>query len=458
MQAESSSTLSFGQWLDNRPVSAFQLLIVVLCGVMTALDGFNAQAIGYVAPSISRDWHLRPGDLGPAISLGLVALMAGALFIAPLADRIGRRRVLICSAVLFGIGTFATAWAGDLHALMWLRVVTGLGLGGAMPTSLALTSEFMPRRHRAFLLVMMFNGFNIGSMVGGILSVHFLRTADWRAVFMIGGLLPMLLAPVLLLLPESVNYLMRSGRAGAKVQLARELRRLGMNQQSPDSPVSHLAAMPSGPVPRVSVRELFAPGYGVTTCLLWVIFFMSLLDIYLLVSWIPTALNVAGAAPAAAITAAILLQAGATVASLPVGWSLDRFGAAATLGVAYLLGTICIAAVGQLTHTVPWALAMTFGAGFGLIGGQAGANAVATVSYPVHLQSTGAGWALGIGRIGSIIGPMVGGVMLNAHVSIPYIFYLSAVPAVLAAVAAIFLQSRPSAEAARVVARESGGI
>jgi AAHS family 4-hydroxybenzoate transporter-like MFS transporter len=195
----------------------------------------------------------------------------------------------------------------------------------------------------------------------------------------------------------------------------------------------------------VSVRALFAPGYGATTCLLWVVFFMSLLDIYLLVSWVPTALRVAGAAPAAAITAAILLQVGATVASVPVGWSLDRLGAAATLAVAYLLGTVCIAAVGHVTHSVPWALAMAFGAGFGLIGGQAGANAVATVAYPVHLQSTGAGWALGIGRIGSIIGPVVGGAMLNARVSIPYIFYLSAVPALLAAVTTLFLRSRPSA-------------
>ncbi|HTT06716.1 MAG TPA: MFS transporter [Steroidobacteraceae bacterium] len=445
MYSQTSSSLTFSQEIDRRPVGTFQILIVVLCGLMTALDGFNAQAIGYVAPGITRDWHLRPGDLGPAISLGLVALMAGALFIAPLADRIGRRLILICSALLFGVGTLATAWAGNLHALMGLRIVTGLGLGGAMPTSLALTSEFMPSRHRAFLLVMMFNGFNIGSMVGGILSVHFTRTADWRAVFLIGGLLPILLAPVLLLLPESVNYLMRSASARAKARLARQLSRLHMSQTLPDVPVPTAAAGAAAAAPRVSVRALFAPGYGATTCLLWLVFFMSLLDIYLLVSWVPTALRVAGAAPAAAITAAILLQVGATVASVPVGWFLDRLGPAATLTFAYVVGTICIAAVGHLTHSVPWALAMAFGAGFGLIGGQAGANAVATVAYPVHLQSTGAGWALGIGRIGSIIGPVVGGAMLNARVSIPHIFYLSAVPALLAAVATVFLRSRPSA-------------
>ena len=168
MDSQTSSTLNFSHGIDNRPVGTFQILIVVLCGLMTALDGFNAQAIGYVAPSITREWHLRPGDLGPAISVGLFALMAGALFIAPLADRVGRRLILICSALLFGIGTLATAWVGDLHTLMWLRVVTGLGLGGAMPTSLALTSEFMPRRHRACLVVIILKGLKKGAMVGGV--------------------------------------------------------------------------------------------------------------------------------------------------------------------------------------------------------------------------------------------------------------------------------------------------
>lgn len=441
--SESAPTVLLGEWLDSQPVSAFQILIVVLCGLTTALDGFNAQAIGYVAPNITRDWHLRPGDLGPAISLGLVALMAGALFIAPLGDRIGRRSVLIGSAVLFGLGTLGTAWAGGLHSLMWLRIVTGLGLGGAMPTSLALTSEFMPSRRRAFLLVMMFNGFNIGSMIGGILSVHFARTADWRAVFLTGGLLPILLAPCLLLLPESPSYLMRSGSVRAKERLARQLRRLGMTREL----TGQVITLPSAPPPRASVRALFAPGYGSTTCLLWVVFFMSLLDIYLLVSWVPTALRVAGAAPTAAITAAILLQVGATVASLPIGWSLDRLGVAATLAPAYLLAAVCIAAVGRLTHSVPLTLTMAFGAGFGLIGGQGGANAVATVAYPAHLRSTGAGWALGVGRIGSMIGPVVGGMLLNARVSITHIFYLSAVPALLATVAIIYLGSRPSTRA-----------
>jgi len=444
---ESTPSPPPGEWFDSRPVGAYQIVIVVLCGLTTALDGFNAQAIGYVAPSITHEWHLRPGDLGPAISLGLVALMAGALFIAPLADRIGRRLVLIGSTLLFGLGTLATAWAPDLHGLMWLRIATGLGLGGAMPNALALTSEFMPSRRRVFLLVVMFNGFNIGSMLGGILSAQFTQTVGWRAVFLVGGLLPILLAPVLLLLPESLSYLVRRNTESAKARFTRQLRRLGLGQGDTVSIDAYHAGASSAPAPRASVPALFAPGYGVTTCLLWVVFFMSLLDIYLLVSWVPTALHVAGAPPTAAITAGVLLQAGAIVGSLPIGWTLDRLGPAATLGPAFLLAAICIAAIGHFTYDIPVTLMIAFGAGIGLIGGQAGANAVATVAYPVHLRSTGVGWALGIGRIGSIIGPAVGGMLLNAQVSIPHIFYLSAVPALLATLATMGLRARRAARA-----------
>lgn len=433
--------------IEGRPVGAFQVSIVILCGLTTALEGFNAQAVGYVAPAITASWRLRPGDLGPAISLGLVALMAGALLIAPLADRVGRRPILIGSTALFGLGTLATAWAWNLHSFALLRIVTGLGLGGAMPNALALTSEFMPRRRRAFLLVMMFNGFNIGSMFGGILSAQFTQTLGWRAVFITGGLLPILLIPALFFLPESLNFLATSPRAAAKDRLVRLLERL--------RPGLQFAAVTAAQIPSdgKGVRALFSHGRGLVTCLLWVIFFMSLLDIYMLVSWVPTALRVTGAAPTAAITAGILMQVGAIAASLPIGWSLDRLGIAATLAPAYLLAAACIAAVGGFSSHTVLALGLAFGAGFGLIGGQAGVNAVATVSYPTHLRSTGAGWALGIGRVGSIIGPIAGGALLNAHVPVSNIFYLSALPALLATVAIIGLAVRLAA-----AERRSSGI
>ncbi|MDP9083195.1 MAG: aromatic acid/H+ symport family MFS transporter [Pseudomonadota bacterium] len=426
--------------IDDGSIGALQITVVVLCGFIVALEGFDAQAIGYVAPSLSREWGLHPGDLGPAISLGLVGLMAGALFIAPLADRVGRRPILIVSTVLFGLGTLATAWARDLTGLTILRIVTGLGIGGAMPNALALTSEFLPRRRRAFLIVMMFNGFNIGSMAGGILSAHFTQTLGWQAVFVIGGILPLLLAPLLAFVPESLTFLAADPTPKAQQRLNALIKRLRPNLDW-TQPVEIKASEP--PPHRKDVRALFSRGLALTTCLLWIIFFMSLLDVYMLVSWVPTALHVAGAPPAAAITAGILLQVGAIAASVPIGWALDRFGPLVALGPSYFLAAVCIACIGIFSSNTLLTQVIAFGAGFGLIGGQAGANAVATVSYPTQLRSTGVGWALGIGRIGSIVGPIGGGILLNAHVSIQHIFYLSAVPAMVATAAIIGLAFRP---------------
>jgi AAHS family 4-hydroxybenzoate transporter-like MFS transporter len=240
-----------------------------------------------------------------------------------------------------------------------------------------------------------------------------------------------------------LNYLVRKG-AKAQKRLVSTVLRLRPDLQS----ASQIRVeAPGSQSARGGVRALFGPGLALTTWLLWVVFFMSLLDIYMLVSWVPTALHVAGAAPTAAITAGILLQVGAIVASFPIGWALDRFGVVATLAPSYLLAVICIAAIGSFSYDIQATLIIAFGAGFGLIGGQAGANAVATVSYPPDLRSTGAGWALGIGRIGSIIGPAVGGVLLNAHVAIQHIFFLTALPALIATLAVIGLSFRPSAAA-----------
>jgi AAHS family 4-hydroxybenzoate transporter-like MFS transporter len=169
---------------------------------------------------------------------------------------------------------------------------------------------------------------------------------------------------------------------------------------------------------------------------LWLLFFFGLLDVYLLVSWIPTAMRVSGATPSVAIIAGIVLQAGAILASLTVGWSLDRFGPAG-LAPAYVLGAICIAAIGHYAADIPIALIGAFGAGFGVVGSQAGLNAVATVSYPTALRATGVGWAVGIGRVGSIVGPVAGGALLNAHVPIESIFYMTAGPALILALASI---------------------
>ena len=378
----------------------FEVTGIAACAAAIFFDGFDAQAIGYVGPSLIQAFRIAPSALGPVFSAGLVGIMLGALLIAPLADRVGRRPVILASIAMFAAFTLATAWAGSITVLLWLRLLTGLGLGGCMPNAIALTTEYSPARLRGFLVTLMFNGFTLGSLLGGVLAHQLIPVFGWRAVFVAGGALPLLLLPVLLFtLPESQRFL-RGQEAAVKR----------------------------------SVGELFKDGRGRATAVLWIVFFMSLLDVYLLVSWLPTALNQAGVPAQTAILLGSLLQVGALVGTLLCGAGLDRFGGNAVLVPAYLLAALSIAAIGVFSAA---SLAMTtfavFMAGAGIIGGQTAANALAAGSYPTKIRSTGVGWALGIGRIGSIIGPLVAAALLSMQVSVKGIFLISAIPALVAA-------------------------
>ncbi len=416
--------------LTGKELGRFEIVVIAACAAAIFFDGYDAQAIGYVGPSLIKSFGIAPAALGPVFSGGLVGIMLGALFIAPLADRLGRRPVILGSILLFAAFTLATAWVDSPTALLWLRVLTGLGLGGCMPNAIALTTEYSPARLQGFLVTLMFNGFTLGSLLGGVLAHQLIPRFGWRAVFVAGGALPLLLLPVLFfVLPESLRFLALTGRD--RVAVAAALERLG-SAETPESLGARLRAQ-EGQVRR-SMGELFAQGRGRATAVLWIVFFMSLLDVYLLVSWLPTALNQAGIPAQNAIVLASLLQVGALLGTLLCGAGIDRFGGNTVLIPAYVLGAASIAAIGVFSSSsfVITTIAVIM-AGAGIIGGQTAANALAAATYPTQIRSTGVGWALGIGRVGSILGPLVAAGLLMVHVSVRGIFLVSAIPALVAA-------------------------
>src|SRR3978361_900690 len=205
-------------FIDRQPVGGFQIKLLLTCAAVLFLDGFDTQAIGYVAPALAKEWGLSKAALGPVFSAGLFGLMIGALVFGPLADRIGRKKIIIFSTLAFGIGTLATAFVQDVNTLLVIRFLTGLGLGGAMPNTVAMTSEFSPHRRRATMVMIMFCGFSVGAALGGLLAAALIPQFGWRSVFVVGGLAPLLLVPILLLrLPESVRLLALTGRAHERV-------------------------------------------------------------------------------------------------------------------------------------------------------------------------------------------------------------------------------------------------
>src|SRR3954452_18847003 len=430
----SASPVDVAGFIDQQPVGSFQIKLLLTCAAVLFLDGFDTTAIGYVAPSLAKEWGLTKAALGPVFSAGLFGLMIGALTLGPLADRIGRKKIIIFSTLAFGLGTLATAFIQDVNTLLAIRFLTGLGLGGAMPNAVAMTSEFSPHRRRATMVMIMFCGFSIGAALGGLLAAALIPQFGWRSVFVVGGAAPLLLVPILALrLPESVRFLALTGRANARV--AELLALVGPKARFAHATqfVVHepgLAGMP--------VLHLFREGPTLPTLLLWVVFFMSLLDLYFLSNWLATVLNDLGASVSTAAVIGSMLQVGGVVGTFALGSVIDPFSFRA-LALVYFAAVFAVGAIGQLGHSVALVTLAIFAAGFCIVGGLIAANALTAGFYPTSVRSTGVGWALGIGRIGSIIGPLVGGALLTAKWSTGSVFMAAATAAFCAALAAFSL-------------------
>jgi AAHS family 4-hydroxybenzoate transporter-like MFS transporter len=421
-------------FIDAQPVGGFQIRLLVTCAAVLLLDGFDTTAIGYVAPSLAKEWNLTKGALGPVFSAGLFGLMIGALTLGPLADRIGRKKIIVLSTLAFGLGTLVTAVVQDVNMLLAIRFLTGLGLGGAMPNTIAMTSEFNPQRRRATMVMIMFCGFSVGAALGGLLAAALIPQFGWRSVFVVGGLAPLLLVPILALrLPESVRFLALTGRANARVAGL-----LGqINPRAALAPATRFTVYEPG-LTGVPVLHLFREGRTLVTLLFWVVFFMSLLDLYFLSNWLPTVLNDLGATVSEAAVIGSMMQVGGVVGAFALGSVIDRFSFRA-LALVYSIAVFAIGAIGQLGHSAVFVAMAIFAAGFCTVGGQIAANALAAGFYPTSLRATGVGWALGIGRVGSIIGPLVGGVLLAQKWSPAAVFLAAAAAALCASLAAFGL-------------------
>lgn len=423
--------LDVRQVIDERPLGGFQRLVIVLCGLIVLLDGFDAQVMGYVAPALGPALHITRPDVGHVISAGLVGMMIGALAFGPIADRFGRRPVLLICPLIFGAGSLLTATAGSYGALVVFRVITGFGMGGAMPNAIALTAEYMPKRSRATAVTTMFCGFSIGAAVVGWVAAAVIPVWGWQGVFVIGGVLPVAITAMsFAMLPESIRFLLR--RRASDPRAARYLARIA--PQLGDAPAGELILSDEGARGGSVIEQLFVAGRVWLTVLLWVMFFANLLDLYFVNSWMPTIMKDVGIGQERAILITTLFQVGGTLGAVLIGRLVDRNLSFRVLATAYTAAAICVFLIGESGSSSLWLIITVFASGFAVIGAQNGANAMAAEIYPTEARSTGVGWALGVGRVGSIIGPTLGGMLIGAT---PRLFAYAAVPLMLAATAAM---------------------
>lgn len=426
-----SGTIDIKAFIDERPIAPFLWALVAMCFLVVVADGMDLAIMGFVTPSILQDWHVSRPAFGFVISAAPFGLVIGGLIAGPSSDRFGRKIVVTGSVLLFGIFTIIAAGASSPQEMMLLRLLGGMGMGAAMPNAATLLSEYVPSRRRALFITIMFAGFTGGSAAIGFIASILVPHFGWRSVLLAGGIAPLVLVPFLVaFLPESALFLaLKNAPANliAKV-LGRVTGAVFAGDEHFISPGPRLQA-------KTPIGVLFSNGYAATTIALWITCFMSLMIVYLLTGWLPILMKDAGLTISTAAEVTAMFQAGGTIGAILIGWSMDRGHPSRVIATGYLLGAafiLCVAWAGALSG---WLWVLVFATGFFASGAQSGLNAFVPGCYPTAARATGVSWMLGMGRFGSIAGPLVGGALLGLGWSFGAILGLLAIPALCAAIA-----------------------
>lgn len=418
------SVVNVNEAIDRQPVCAYQIGILGLCMLVALLDGFDTQSMGYTAPAVAQALNLPREALGPVFSAATLGSACGALSFGPLADRFGRRRFMIAATVTLAVFSLATAFVSSLPELLACRFLTGLGLGGALPSFLALGSEFAPQRRRGLFVTLAFTAFPFGGLIGALTSSYVIPRFGWQSVFYIGGSMPLAVAGALALwLPESLRFLI--ARNIRLDEARRTFRRIAPHLVGADT---QLVATPEREREGVPIRHLFTERRAAATLLLWGAFLVTFMVLVTVTAWTPTVLRSVGFSISAAALIVALNNAGSVVASALSGILVERFGPIKTLAPGFILGGLSLAAFGQATSSVATLAVASTLAGFFIGGTGTGLIAAAAALYPTMVRSTGIGWSMGMGRIGQVLGPIGAGVLIGSGFGARGIFYAAALP------------------------------
>ena len=439
--------------IDAGSLNRYQIGVFFLCGPFLVMDGYDVQSMGYVVPEIVKDWKIARATLTPAIIAGLAGLFSGSMLFGMLGDRIGRRRVLLGATVAFSVFTLLSGRATSLTELAVIRFLAGLGLGAILPNATALIGEFSPKRMRIATMMIVTNGFTVGAAAGGFLAAWLIPQFGWRSVWYVGGVVPLLLlVPMYAWLPESLQFL--ALRRNDTREIAQWLKRI-----DPAAAVGGATrfVVPEARAPGVPLEHLFTNGRAVATSLIWVANFMNIVNAYFVASWLPTVVRDMGYSTSIGVMAGATVQAGGVIGTLAIAGLVGRVGFARVLVACFAVETVAIASIGQPGLSLTLLFVAAFLTGWGIFGGQPTLNSLSATYYPTDLRSTGIGAALGIGRVGGIIGPLLGGAMLGAQWSNEAVFYAVAVPAAIATLSALLLakalNGAPRPEAAALARR-----
>lgn len=444
--------------IEESPFGRYQASVLLLCFMAMIIDGYDVQVIGVAAAGIRETLKLEPATLGVIITAGQVGVILGAAFLAPFADRMGRKTLMVASCLIFGVFSLLTAFAASVPALIALRVLAGIGLGSIGPAALALGAEYAPKRLKASMPSWIWAAVPTGGMIAGLSAVWLLPSWGWPALFVVAGVLPIVVAlPLGLFLPESLSFLgtQRNDQAG--------MRRIATRI----TPVPADAELYSSEtkLPGVPLKHLFTEGRALGTVLLWILFFLDYGILIFFLSWVPTLIKIATGSTTALGTSLAFWNVGSVFCSFGIGWLVDRFGYYRVLIPNFVVIAVSMWAIGATLDSPLWLLLCAITVN-GAIAGSSGAAlmALAANSYPLAVRSTGVGAAYAFGgRTGAFVAPLFGGFMLQLHWTPAAMCYIAGAPLLLGCVILIWLRTQThfrhqhdaALEAAPVVAQPS---
>ena len=417
-----------------RPMTSFQTRAVLICIIINFIDGFDVLSIAFAAPEIAREWALEPAVLGVVFSAGLAGMVIGALFLSPLADRHGRRTLILIGLAIISVGMFTSALAQDVTTLLITRLITGLGVGGMLSSLTTMVSEYSNARRQKLAVAILQSGYPVGAIIAGFVSVALVSAMGWRSIFLVGGGLSLtMLLLVWWRLPESLAFILNRRPEGA---LARANVLLGHMQMKP---LEQLPQTESNTGQGGGFFDVFTPEYRVRTVLIWLAFVAVMSTWYFVANWTPKILVDAGLSRDTSLSGGVILSIGGVLGGIAVGWVATRIYVL-KIGAFVMLGSIASMAVfGSLPVAITPMLIVTFIIGIFLSGSMISLYAAVPDMYPVQIRNTALGWALGVGRLGAVLGPNLAGVMIQVGWERFALYLAMALPMFLAAFAAISL-------------------
>jgi MFS transporter, AAHS family, 4-hydroxybenzoate transporter len=429
--------INISRLVDTTRLRPFHLWLTAWCLLAMMADGFDLLNASIAGPALIKEWGISRASLGPVFSASLVGFFVGAPFFGYLGDRFGRRMAIITSLMLVGVTTWACAWATNLQDLLWLRFLSGLGLGGVLPNVIALNAEFTPKRLRATVLVVIAMGISLGGMIPGIVGVTLMPTYGWPVIFVVGGIVPLVVGlGMMFAIPDSIKFMvLRGGHDEAVARLVRKLDPALTIEPGTRFVLDHAEGSAKT---RGSPLALFRHGWAAVTALVWLIFVLNLMANNLMNAWLPMIVQSSGHSAAQGAYAGSLYQLGGTIGGLCMGILIDRFGLK-VLVAAFALAVPVLVFAGTPGISDSLLLAMAFFSGCVIIGMQTALNASAGLIYPTDLRANGVGYALGVGRVGSIAGPLLGSLLTRLEMPPETFFYVTAIGPLLCAGCCVIL-------------------